>query len=348
VRSLQETILRYQRGELVPVGVTFANTVGTTAGTTYELPSLGRMSWENAVANPATATRTVVVGTDDATPGQVYVYVGEKQSAGNPVQRAGLVGGTLYGVKVDGAPVEDRTTGVGADAKAFTLASLGDASTKTGAQLDAQSKAMGVTDFLRPEDGAWDAASPNDFYFVTTDRFNTVKRPGTAPTANTPPGQEGASRLYRLRFTDRTNPQLGGTITELIDGSTGQAPVQMMDNLTVDRGYAVIQEDPGNQPYSARVWQYSLTSGELVEIARHDPERFGNDEGMFPSAKEGRTFSRDEESSGVIDVAEILGKGWYLLDVQAHSPYEQDPTLVEDGQLLALFVPAPKSNGTRR
>jgi hypothetical protein len=33
--------------------------------------------------HPASGLKTVVVGTDDSTPGQVYVYVGDKTNAGN-------------------------------------------------------------------------------------------------------------------------------------------------------------------------------------------------------------------------------------------------------------------------
>src|SRR5262249_52536977 len=44
-------------------------------GVSYELPRLGKASWENLVASPLPSPRTVVVGTDDSTPGQVYVYV---------------------------------------------------------------------------------------------------------------------------------------------------------------------------------------------------------------------------------------------------------------------------------
>ncbi len=37
---------------------------------------------------------------------------------------------------------------------------------------------------------------------------------------------------------------------------------------------------------------------------------------------------------------DILGEGWYLLDVQAHYPTTGDPELVEGGQLLGLhFAP---------
>jgi hypothetical protein len=48
-------------------------------------------------------------------------------------------------------------------------------------------------------------------------------------------------------------------------------------------------------------------------------------------------LTQDEESSGVIDMAGILGPGWYLLDVQAH--YAKDVETVEGGQLLAMYDP---------
>ena len=50
-------------------------------GTSYELPWLGKASWENLLAHPDTGTQTVVVGLDDSSgtvAGQAYVYVGQK------------------------------------------------------------------------------------------------------------------------------------------------------------------------------------------------------------------------------------------------------------------------------
>ena len=44
-------------------------------------------------------------------PSEVYVYVGEKQATGNPVERAGLTGGDLFGVKVPGDPTEATVNG---------------------------------------------------------------------------------------------------------------------------------------------------------------------------------------------------------------------------------------------
>jgi uncharacterized protein DUF839 len=277
-------------------------------GTSYQLPHLGRFSWENAVAHPGTGDATVVVGTDDTGPGQVYVYVGQKRSTGNPVERAGLVGGTLYALKVVGFPTEPADAGIPSGTP-FELVAIGDASTMTGAQIEAASVAGGATGFQRPEDGSWDPWNVGDFYFVTTASF------------------DGRSRLWRLNFVDPANPAGGGRIDMLLDGTEGQ---RMMDNITVsDRGSVLMQEDPGNQAYLARIWRYSVRNDRLDEVARHDPRRF---------LAGGQEFlTQDEESSGIIPVDDILGEGWFLLDVQAH--YGIPGELVEGGQLLALHVP---------
>ena len=46
----------------------------------------------------ASGAKTVVISTDDSTPGEVYVYVGEKQATGTTIEKAGLTGGELYGI----------------------------------------------------------------------------------------------------------------------------------------------------------------------------------------------------------------------------------------------------------
>jgi hypothetical protein len=107
----------------------------------------------------------------------------------------------------------------------------------------------------------------------------------------------------------------------------------MMDNITVnDRGQVLIQEDVGNNPRLGKIWLYDPASDALTEIAQHDPDRFLAGAPSF--------LTQDEESSGIIP-APFLGKGWYLLDVQAHHD-ANDPELVEGGQLVALHVPPGK------
>jgi Ca2+-binding RTX toxin-like protein len=304
----------YMAGEEAGVeGRPFAFIVdGDEAGNAYELASLGNASWENLLAAPGAGARTVVIGTDDSNPGQVYVYVGDKKDEGLAIDKAGLTGGLLYGIKVDGLSTESNATTVPGGQAQFTLAPLGDASELSGTTIENNSNDAGVTRFYRPEDGAWDPTNPNAFYFVTT-ADNTAA---------------GHSRLFRMDFYDVKHPELGGTITVLLDGTEGQV---MMDNLDVnDEGLLIIQEDPGNYPGLARVWEYNPFTDTLTEQAQHDPARFA-----APTAP----FTQDEESSGVLDVSGLFGiedEKTYLLDVQAH--YPNGSTLVEGGQLVLMTV----------
>ncbi len=287
----------------------------TEDGIAYELPHLGRFSWENSVTQPGTGRRTVVVGTDDSTPGQVYVYVGTKRVTGNPVERAGLVGGTLYGVRVVGHPAESIPDGIPSGTR-FELVPLGDVSGRSGAQLQAASTAAGVTEFRRPEDGAWNPRRRGQFLFVTTASF----------------AEE--SRLFSLDFDDAREVTDGGAVRMLLEGTEGP---RMMDNMTVtDRGQVLIQEDPGNQDHLARIWRYDLRTDALTEVARHDDARFTPGAPGF--------LTRDEESSGIIPMDDILGEGWFLGDVQAHGAIG-DAELVEGGQLFAMRIPRGLAHG---
>jgi hypothetical protein len=328
---------------------------GTAAGTSWQLPHLGRASWENQVACPKAQDKTVVIGMDDATPGQVYVYVGEKRSAGTDIEKAGLVGGRLYGVRANATAVEleDENGGtagkptIGSIAKgssaSFALVELGDVSGLSGAQLQTLSTTKGVTEFLRPEDGSWDPVHPADFYFVTTHRYDQTKDASGAQTA--------ATRLWRLRFNDIADPAAGGSVTLLLDGS--EADTQMLDNICVDTyGRIILQEDPGGNARASRIWSYEIGSGTLTEIGKHRDEFFGDYAAGAGSGTVLTGFTNDEESSGVIDASAILGAGKYLLVTQAHGTTKYSDgtdiftgtnpltTLIESGQLQVMTLAA--------
>jgi len=290
---------------------------GADNGSLYELPYLGNLSFENLTANPFAQTKTIVAASDDGTNGQVYIYVGQKQATGSDIDKAGLTNGAFYGIKVTGFTDETNTT---AASGAFTLEAIADASNKTGAQIDADSEAQGVTSFLRPEDSAWDPDNPNVLYFATTNSFT------------------GNSRLYKATFADVTQPELGGTIEAVLDGSEGQ---HMFDNLSVANGKVILQEDPGNQSYLAKVWEYDIASDTLTQVAGFDPAQFTPGAAGF--------ITQDEESSGVIDVTSLLGNGHnqvYLLDAQIHAA-TGNPATVEPGQLLAMTIDTPVTVGTK-
>lgn len=282
---------------------------GPEAGTSYELPSLGKFSWENALANPESSDKTIVAGTDDATPGQVYFYVGNKTTTGNEIEKAGLSDGTVYSVAVSGLLVE-TSAGVPAANTAFSMVTLGNVKNMTGTTLNTNSNNGGVTNFLRPEDGAWDPSNHNDFYFATTNAFGSP------------------SRLWKLHFNNLDSIQNGGTITAVLDGTEGQ---QMLDNLTIDNsGHVLLVEDVGGNAHIGKIWDYNIHTDQFSQIARHDTTRFLNGSANF--------LTQDEEASGILDVQSILGPGMFLTVDQAH--YGQPGEVVEGGQLLAFNNPA--------
>jgi hypothetical protein len=296
---------------------------GAEAGQAYETPYLGKFSWENSLANPYSGDKTVVIGTDDSTPGQVYMYVGNKQTTGNAVEQAGLHNGQLYGIKVNGVATES-----GAINGTFTLQSVN--ANQTGTDLNTQSNSLGVTNFARPEDGHW--ADADTFYFVTT-----------GATVN---GVANSSKLYRLDYTDANDLTLGGTITMVQDSATligsDGFNARTFDNMVVGgNGVLYIQEDPGNSQYNAKTWMYDPVTNQWTQILMSDVSRFGSSDGSILASA---PFNRDEESSGIIEVTSILGKNdgkrYFLADMQAH--YGIAGQFVEGGQLYMISAPVPE------
>jgi len=332
-RGTRERI--YLNGEEVSEGRAWARVVtGEHAGEAWQLPRLGRIAYENAVACPYRQDKTIIILTDDSNlltsstppsgrPSEVYIYVGSKQSSGHPIECAGLTNGWLYGltIEVNGQPVTEESDlyGIGNETSGyvakgrFGLFNLRDVSSMSGGELENQSIVAGVARVQRCEDGAWDPREghQNDFYFVTT-----------ASLTNN-------SRLWRLRFDDIEQPERGGTIEILLRGNEGH---RMLDNVTIDRlGRIVMDEDPGGDNRIAKIWLYAIETKELIQVAAHNPRFFD------PDSEQPQFITNDEESSGIIDAAHILGDGWFLLDVQSHKP-SSDQELVEGGQLLAMWV----------
>jgi hypothetical protein len=289
---------------------------------------MGNFAFENVVASPFPQDLTIVAAQDDSSrlftsegagtapnepPSEVYFYIGHKSAKGSVLDKAGLTGGILRGLSVQKAETEAQIE----SGDHFRLVNLGDASGMDDKQLEERSIDRGVTQFRRPEDGAWDPSDPNVYYFVTTDIF------------------AGDTRLWKLTFDDITEPTGGGKIEIVVDSPAG-VPGEMFDNIAVDsKSNVFIQEDTGNQDYIGRIWERT-SGGAFTEIAHHNPDLFDPNL-LGPGVKGPNFMTRDEESSGIIDVSNILGPGWFLADVQAHAA-NSDPELVEGGQLLLIHV----------
>ena len=298
----------------------------TVNGQAQQLPRLGLASWENTLAAHNNGEKTVVIGLEDAAVGQLFIYTGTKQTGGNAFDEAGLTNGANQVIDLKDEAVSTdaqfRTKYGKGKAVPFTLGADETVDwDSSGARQNADAAAKGLT-LNRIEDGVFDPRHPNDLYFVTTEGA-----PGVVPSE--PAVTRDGGGLWHLHFKDVDQPWLGGTIELLLDGS--ETPfLNKPDNMGVDgQGNILIQEDPGNNAQLARIVAYDIDTGDRGVVAEFDPALF---------RKGGPAFiTEDEETSGVIDASEVLGKGWFLLDAQVHKA-SGNPATVELGQLMALHV----------
>jgi hypothetical protein len=306
----------------------------TLDGQAQQLPRLGLFSWENSKPAHNRSDRTLVIGQEDAGPtpaaenpdltaGQIWAYSGAKRRKGNAFQRAGLTNGVN-----SVADLVDETVSNDAQFREkygknnpaeFDLSEVD--WDQSGAAQNREAAAEGLN-LNRPEDGHWDPRHPNDYYFVTTEGGKGAD----VPTGAT--GRDGGG-LWRMRWEDIEHPELGGTLTLLLDGSE-EPLLNKPDNMAIDRhGNLLIQEDPGGNEHVARILAYRIADGALTTLAQFDPALF--------SADAPDLITIDEESSGIIDAAKVLGGGSFLFDAQVHTS-SGDPETVEKGQLLAMRV----------
>jgi hypothetical protein len=296
-----------------------------TDGTTQQLPRLGLASWENNKPAYNRTDTTLVIGNEDGVAGdfsQLNIYRGAKRSSGNAFDRAGLTNGTHYVLDLVDESVSTDTgfrAAVGkGDPAEFDLSEV------DWDQSGAGQNAEGLQDGLslnRIEDGTWDPRHPNVFYFLTTEGGDTTEaEPGIS--------RDGGG-LWKVTFEDIEQPELGGTIELLLDGS--EAPfLNKPDNMDIDRqGNLLLQEDPGNNAHVARIVAYDTETGARGVVAEFDPDLFA--EGS-PNL-----ITIDEETSGIIDASDLIGRGWFLFDAQVHEA-SPNPENVELGQLMAMKV----------
>lgn len=329
-------------GEETTGGRAMAHVVaGPENGNTYHLPHLGYANFENVLLSPKEQDKTIAVLTDDSVDGGVYLYIGTKNNTGaTDVEMAGLVGGKLYSVKVASKPFEvvGATGSPVLSGDTFILEQIGgpgyvdsanaannDTYPAAGTNTVARAAAAGGLKFAGPEDGCWDTrpGHENKFY------FNTKGSSSNGFQANT--------RLWQLEFNNIANPEAGGTITILAD-STDFVPETLpgtranLDNMCfVSGGKLMLLEDLGGDDRLGRVYEFDLNTHKLEEVAGFG-SRFYSGAANF--------LTNDEEASGIINLENILGPGWFALTAQVHTnthvPTADRAELVEGGQIMLV------------
>jgi hypothetical protein len=174
-----------------------------------------------------------------------------------------------------------------------------------------------------------------------------------AETGKPPPTLRG--RIYQLDLDPRNPTQ--GRLKMILNGDPpDNDDIYNPDNMDASSRVLMIQEDRESAFRDAafsggysRVMEYRFSNGSLRSVARV------NTPPGSPPNPENCTGCRPGtwESSGIIDASRVLGKNWWLLDVQAHNSTapQPGPTLApnsstgENGQLLAIKVPDSRRGG---
>jgi hypothetical protein len=294
-------------------------------GMWVETPHFGHFQHENVV--PLRLSKWVFLSSeDDFRPGPSYLYAYIARDFNRALRGTE---GTLHVWKADNPAKNQNSAVTKGKSVPGRFVPLTQAENANSTALKNAATAKNAFRFDRLEDIA---ARPD--HRGRTYIADTGKPPATA-----------RGRIYQLDV-DRHDPTRA-TLKMILNGDApDNDDLFNPDNMEASEKVLMIQEDRESAfrdpPFSggySRVMEYRFSNGSLRSVARVNT----------PPALRPGTW----ESSGIIDAGHLLGKGWWLLDVQAHSTTapQPGPTLVpnsssgEDGQLLALFVPGSQGGG---
>jgi hypothetical protein len=291
-----------------------------------ETPHFGHLQHENVV--PLHLSKWVFLTTDDdfrtGQPAYLYAYIA-------PTFAGGVAGteGSLYVWKADNPAETGNPTATKGESIPGRFVPITQAENANDVTLKEAATAKGAFKFDRLEDATVRSMTSNRVYIADTGKPPTTAR----------------GRIYQFDF-NRNDPTRA-TLRMILNGDApDNDDIYNPDNMDVSERALVIQEDRESAfrdpPFSggyARVLVYDLRSETLRSVARVNTP---------PPLRPGTW-----ESSGVIDARHVLGRNWWLLDVQAHSTTapQPGPTLVpnssvgEDGQLLAIYIPGSQGGG---
>jgi hypothetical protein len=302
--------------EAIPAGHDGSSIVmNAETGAWTETPQFGHFEHENVV--PVTGGKKVVlVSTEDnfrvGVPSYLFAYIADSWAdavSGDPAH------GSLYVWRALD-PADTGFTMTKGSTVPGEFVPISQAENANDVTLKAAATARGAFRFSRLEDTALAFQKSGRLYFA-----DTGSKAGEA-TIN--------GRIYRLDI-DPSNPTRA-SVSLVLDSTVDD--FANPDNLAASPQSLMIQEDrenPNRVQYG-RILRYDFSDGSLTPVARV------NTLVGLPG---------QWESSGIIWAGNLLGGGWWLTSVQAHTltAPQPGPTLApnsavgEDGQLDALFVP---------
>ena len=329
----------------------YAAALSTTTGEVTALSRMGRHNHENTVFVPGGWKKTAALSGDDtftAPSSQLYLHTandpdqvlsdkgqlwafqvtaanGRKVKPNDPFNNANDYLEINPGDSFSGQFIHVPT----AIARGLTNEAPQDA-------LENWSNENNVFQFVRVEDIDYDPDDPRTVYFADTGTTRLSENPATGRLERLATGGTNSNgRIFKM-VLNKKDPRIVDSLTILVDGNDIPAaqggPMRNPDNLDVGHNSIMVQEDASN----AKVWRYNMSTGAWSHVAS----------ATQPSA----------ETSGILDVSDIFGAGWWALDVQSHvnesvgtvdltyTPPLGGDTLTyrerrEDGQLLLMQIP---------
>jgi hypothetical protein len=290
-------------------------------GAWVETPQFGHIQHENLVPVERLA-KAVLITTDDdfrvGSPSLLLAYIADTPEAalsGDPAH------GRLYVWKALDDTADTPASITEGDTIPGEFVPLTQAENANSTTIKTAATAKHAFRFSRLEDAATAQQTPGRLYFADTGKIGDVSETG---------------RIYQLDI-DPADPTRA-SLTFLLDSAThGFANPDNLDTSSTSLVFQEDRESPFRDTYN-RVLVYDLNSGVLRVAARVN---------TTPPLRRGQW-----ESSGVINAQTLLGGGWWLLDVQAHSTLAPQPgpaapgvqptpntATGEDGQLLAVYIP---------
>lgn len=271
------------------------------------LPALGKYSGENAVPLPkdAYAGKTVIICGEDASNGQVYLYV--SNTVGD------LQNGLLYALRrTNQNQIEtNMTKGNSYDVE---FVEVPNAKNLTGVDMENLNSTLKSVQFARVEDLDYrkgGGANGREIYFVATGISGN-------------PDKTYWGRMYRLKL-NATNPLLG-TLEVVEDGNLNPGnDIVNPDNVCVTNNYVYIQEDgdsffPGAS-HDSYIWQYNIATGVKKPFLNIRNKALG---GTVYNPLNDQRFAT-WENGAMIDISSTIGvENTFLINIHSHTWVEGD------------------------
>jgi hypothetical protein len=280
-------------------------------------PALGKYSGENAVPlnKNAYPGKTVIICGEDASNGQVYLYV--SNTVGD------LDNGKLYVLRrIDLNQIETAMTWNNNYPVEFV--EVPNAKNLTGAEIEGLNSTLKSIQFARVEDLDYrkgSAANSREIYFVATGISGTTEK-------------TYMGRMYQLKL-DANNPLIG-SLKIVADGDVSPTGANVKgfdiinpDNVCVTENYVYIQEDGDSffpeATHNSLIWQYNIATGTkkvFMDMTHADTDFIGT---KYNPAGPNQLKKGLWEHGAMIDISDVVGvPGTFTINIHAHSWIEND------------------------